>query len=346
MFEKIKVLVVDDSAFMRKMISDIINSQRDMQVVSTARDGLEAIEKAKQLNPDVITLDVEMPKKNGLEALIELKKYTNAQVIMLSSLTSEGSNITIEALQLGAFDFIQKPSGSISLDIDKIKDDIAEKIRYAYAYKNKTKKSNTKININLNNKSININQNKYNALLLGASTGGPKVLFDLITKLPKDINIPVLVVQHMPVGFTKAFAERMNKSSNLEVVEAVDKQKIKENTVYIAPGGYHMLVVNGEIRLDLSPQIHGVRPAVDKLFISAAKYYKSGTIAAIFTGMGKDGAEGAIEVKKYGGFVIAQDEESSVVFGMPKSAIQTGCVDVVLHESDILEYILKLLKRA
>jgi two-component system chemotaxis response regulator CheB len=257
-----------------------------------------------------------MPKKNGLEALIELKKYTNAQVIMLSSLTSEGSNITIEALQLGAFDFIQKPSGSISLDIDKIKDDIAEKIRYAYAYKNKTKKSNTKININLNNKSININQNKYNALLLGASTGGPKVLFDLITKLPKDINIPV------------------------------DKQKIKENTVYIAPGGYHMLVVNGEIRLDLSPQIHGVRPAVDKLFISAAKYYKSGTIAAIFTGMGKDGAEGAIEVKKYGGFVIAQDEESSVVFGMPKSAIQTGCVDVVLHESDILEYILKLLKRA
>ncbi|WP_027307558.1 chemotaxis response regulator protein-glutamate methylesterase [Caloramator sp. ALD01] len=346
MFEKIKVLVVDDSAFMRKMISDIINSQRDMQVVSTARDGFEAIEKAKQLNPDVITLDVEMPKKNGLEALIELKKYTNAQVIMLSSLTSEGSNITIEALQLGAFDFIQKPSGSISLDIDKIKDDIAEKIRYAYAYKNKTKKINTKINSNLNNKSININQNKYSVLLLGASTGGPKVLFDLITKLPKDINIPVLVVQHMPVGFTKAFAERMNKASNLEVVEAVDKQKIKENTVYIAPGGYHMLVVNGEIRLDLSPQIHGVRPAVDKLFISAANYYKSGTIAAIFTGMGKDGAEGVIEVKKYGGFVIAQDEESSVVFGMPKSAIQTGCVDVVLHENDILEYILKLLKRA
>nr|WP_073247674.1 CheB methylesterase domain-containing protein [Caloramator proteoclasticus] len=193
---------------------------------------------------------------------------------------------------------------------------------------------------------MNINQNKYSVLLLGASTGGPKVLFDLITKLPKDINIPVLVVQHMPVGFTKAFAERMNKASNLEVVEAVDKQKIKENTVYIAPGGYHMLVVNGEIRLDLSPQIHGVRPAVDKLFISAANYYKSGTIAAIFTGMGKDGAEGVIEVKKYGGFVIAQDEESSVVFGMPKSAIQTGCVDVVLHENDILEYILKLLKRA
>lgn len=346
MFEKIKVLVVDDSAFMRKMISDIINSQRDMQVVSTARDGLEAIEKAKQLNPDVITLDVEMPKKNGLEALIELKKYTNAQIIMLSSLTSEGSNITIEALQLGAFDFIQKPSGSISLDINKIKDDIAEKIRYAYAYKNKTKKIDTKIKSNLNHKNISINQNKYNVLLLGASTGGPKVLFDLITKLPKDINIPVLVVQHMPVGFTKAFAERMNKASNLEVVEATDKQKIKENTVYIAPGGYHMTVVNGEIRLDLSPQIHGVRPAVDKLFISAANYYKSSTIAAIFTGMGKDGAEGVIEVKKNGGFVIAQDEESSVVFGMPKSAIQTGCVDVVLHENNILDYILKLLKRA
>lgn len=346
MFEKIKVLVVDDSAFMRKMISDIINSQKDMQVISTARDGLEAIEKAKQLNPDVITLDVEMPKKNGLEALIELKNHTTAQVIMLSSLTSEGSNITIEALRLGAFDFIQKPSGSISLDINKIKDDIAEKIRYAFAYKNKIKRNETKITNIIDNKNIIKSKQQYNVLLLGASTGGPKVLFDLITKLPKDINIPVLVVQHMPVGFTKAFAERMNKASNLEVVEAVDKQIIKENTVYIAPGGYHMIVENGEIRLDLSPQIHGVRPAVDKLFISAAKYFKSSAIAAIFTGMGKDGAEGVIEVKKNGGFVIAQDEESSVVFGMPKSAIQTGCVDVVLHEKNMLDYIVKLLKRA
>lgn len=342
MFQKIKVLVVDDSAFMRKMISDIINCEHDMIVIDTAKDGQDALEKVKKYNPDVITLDVEMPRLNGLQALTEIKKISSAQVIMLSSLTSEGSSITIEALNIGAFDFVQKPSGSISLDIDKVKNEIVEKIRYANSYKNKLKmpiKAKPKIEhkINLNN--------KYKALLLGASTGGPKVLYNIITKLPKDIGVPILVVQHMPVGFTKAFAERMNKASNLEVIEATDGVKIQENVVYIAPGGYHMMVLNGNIRLDLSPQIHGVRPAVDKLFISAAEYYKSGTVAAIFTGMGKDGAEGVTFVKKNGGYIIAQDEDSCVVFGMPKAAIQTGCVDVVLPEEQITEHIIKLLKR-
>lgn len=208
MFQKIKVLVVDDSAFMRKMISDIINSEHDMSVIDTAKDGQDAIEKVKKYNPDVITLDVEMPKINGLQALTEIKKISSAQVIMLSSLTSEGSSITIEALNLGAFDFVQKPSGSISLDIDKVKNEIIEKIRYANAYKNKLKlpiKDKPKIE-----HKINYNT-KYKVLLLGASTGGPKVLYNIITKLPKNIGVPVLVVQHMPVGFTKAFAERMNK---------------------------------------------------------------------------------------------------------------------------------------
>ncbi|MCX7951683.1 MAG: chemotaxis response regulator protein-glutamate methylesterase [Clostridiales bacterium] len=343
MFQKIKVLVVDDSAFMRKMISDIINSEHDMSVIDTAKDGQDAIEKVKKYNPDVITLDVEMPKINGLQALTEIKKISSAQVIMLSSLTSEGSSITIEALNLGAFDFVQKPSGSISLDIDKVKNEIIEKIRYANAYKNKLKlpiKDKPKIE-----HKINYNT-KYKVLLLGASTGGPKVLYNIITKLPKNIGVPVLVVQHMPVGFTKAFAERMNKGSNLEVVEANDGMKVQENIVYIAPGGYHMMVINGTIHLDLSPQIHGVRPAVDKLFISASEYYKSGTIATIFTGMGKDGADGVVSVKKNGGYVIAQDEDSCVVFGMPKAAIQTGCVDVVLSEDQITEHLLKLLKRA
>lgn len=343
MFQKIKVLVVDDSAFMRKMISDIINSEHDMMVIDTAKDGQDAIEKVNKYNPDIITLDVEMPRKNGLQALTEIKKISSAQVIMLSSLTSEGSQITIEALNLGAFDFVQKPSGSISLDIDKVKNEIVEKIRYANAYKNKLKfpvKDKPKIEYKINL------TNKYKALLLGASTGGPKVLYNIITKLPKDIGVPILIVQHMPVGFTKAFAERMNKGSNLEVIEAIDGMKIQENVVYIAPGGYHMMVVNGNIHLDMSPQIHGVRPAVDKLFVSASEYYKSGTIAAIFTGMGKDGADGIVSVKNNGGYTIAQDEDSCVVFGMPKAAIQTGCIDVVLPEEQIAEHLLKLLKRA
>lgn len=357
MFEKIKVLVVDDSAFMRKVISDMVNEQLDMMVVDTARDGEDALRKVSSLSPDVITLDVEMPKMNGIQALNEIKKISRCEVIMLSSLTAKGSEITIEALRLGAFDFIQKPSGSISLDIAKVKDELVEKIRYAKAhYKKKltpqpvaqpVKRIEPPPKVEVQRPMVQRNQNsRVDAILLGASTGGPRVLYDVITKLPTSLNVPVLVVQHMPAGFTKAFAERMDKSSLMRVREARDGEQILANTVYVAPGGYHMLVDNGRIKLDTSPQIHGVRPAVDKLFFSAVDYFKGNVISCIFTGMGKDGAEGVREAKKKGGYVISQSEATCTVYGMPKAAYETGCVDIVLPDDKVVEEIIKVARRA
>ncbi|KRQ85999.1 Chemotaxis response regulator protein-glutamate methylesterase [Caloramator mitchellensis] len=341
MFEKIKVLVVDDSAFMRKMISDMINSELDMEVVDTAKDGEIAIDKILKLNPDVVTLDVEMPKKNGLEVLKAVKGRTSAQVIMLSSLTSEGSAITLEALQIGAFDFIQKPSGSISLDINKVKDDLVEKIRYA---KSSNKKNKGKIQSATITQSKLKPSNRIDAVVIGASTGGPKVLYEILTVLPGNLEVPIFVVQHMPAGFTKAFAERIDKNSNLRTLEAADNLIIEKNKIYIAPGGYHMIIEGNKVRLDLSPTMHGVRPAVDKLFFSAAEKYRSNLLAVILTGMGRDGADGVREIKRYGGTIIAQDEYTSTVYGMPKSAYETGCVDIVLPDNKVADEITKIVR--
>lgn len=345
MFEKIKVLVVDDSAFMRKMITDMINSQPDMEVIDTARDGEAAVFKVRSMNPDVVTLDVEMPRKNGLEALREIKKISTSQVIMLSSLTSYGSAITIEALQDGAFDFIQKPSGSISLDIEKVKEELAEKIRYARSNCKKIKSVEKNIEQHIKTETIKDAVRKIDAILLGASTGGPKVLYNVITKLPSDIGVPIFVVQHMPAGFTKAFAERLDKNSHLKVLEAKDGDLIQRDTVYVAPGGYHMLIRNNTISLDLSPSIHGVRPAVDKLFISASEVYKGNILACVLTGMGKDGAEGARVIKSKGGYILAQDEDTSTVYGMPRAAYETGCVDRVLPDIKIADEIVRIVRR-
>lgn len=342
MFEKIKVLVVDDSAFMRKFISDMINSQSDMKVIDTAKDGDLAIDKVNKLEPDVVTLDVEMPKKNGLEVLREIKKTSNAQVIMLSGLTADGSSITIESLESGAFDFVQKPTGTSFFKIDKIKEELIEKIRYASVHGKRLKSGKGNISGERQKYKKMVNK-KIEAVALGASTGGPRVLYDVITKLPKELSVPIFVVQHMPAGFTKAFAERLNNNSALTVIEAKEGERIQRGTVYIAPGGYHMLIENERIVLDTSPPVHGVRPAVDKLFISAAKIYKDKLLCCVFTGMGKDGAEGVKACKALGGFVIAQDEATSTIYGMPKAAVNTGCVDLVLPDHKISEEIMRCL---
>ncbi|HHW03225.1 MAG TPA: chemotaxis response regulator protein-glutamate methylesterase [Thermoanaerobacterales bacterium] len=370
MVEKIRVIVVDDSAFMRKYISDMINTQQDMEVVGTAKDGAEAVEKARTLVPDVITMDVEMPKKSGLEALKEIMELDECfQVIMLSGLTVRGSSITMEALSLGAFDFVQKPSGFTYFKIDSIKHELVEKIRYAGARRKKLRDERNSwssfkkllqhrtgsqedraepgcspVQDSKEAMIILKSSKRIEAAALGASTGGPKVLYDVITSLPGDIRIPVFVVQHMPAGFTRAFAERLNSNSSLAVVEAADGETIEPGKVYIAPGGYHMLVDGEKIKLDNAPPVHGVRPAVDKLFISAAKRYKEGLLCCVFTGMGKDGAAGVREVKAMGGIVLAQDEATSVVYGMPKAAYDTGCVDMVLPDTRIAEELIKLIK--
>ncbi|MDI3481480.1 MAG: two-component system, chemotaxis family, protein-glutamate methylesterase/glutaminase, partial [Tepidanaerobacteraceae bacterium] len=278
MAEKIKVMVVDDSAFMRKFIADMINAENDMEVIVTARDGAEAVEKALVAKPDVITMDVEMPHKNGLEALKELMNKDDCfQIIMLSGLTAHGSSITMEALSLGAFDFVQKPSGFTYFKIDSIKKELIEKIRHAWGRGKKLRnekcvgvRSNKNLQISgesfegpdaescstsgdldksIPDRQIIKSSKKFEALALGASTGGPKVLYIVITGLPGDIGIPVFVVQHMPAGFTRAFAERLDINSPLTVTEATDGELITPGKVYIAPGGYHMTVAGDRIKL-------------------------------------------------------------------------------------------------
>lgn len=350
--ENIKVLVVDDSALMRKIISDMINEEVDMEVIDTAKNGEDLFKKLDK-KPDVITLDVEMPVLNGIEALKRIKSSgNNIPVIMLSSVSKRGTELTMECLESGAFDFIAKPSGAISLDINKVKEDIVGKIRIAYL---KIKKPNQRsisrnsINIDLQEKAMprrssrrkELNH-KIDAVVIGASTGGPKALYKVITKLPK-LGIPIFVVQHMPSGFTKAFSERLNSNSILKVVEADEGLIIDKDTVYIAKGGYHMEIgLDKKIHLNLDPTMWGVRPAADKLFLSASKVYRKNLLSVVLTGMGKDGAEGTVQVKSLGGFTISEDESTCTIYGMPKAAFETGKIDEVLPLDEIADRITEI----
>lgn len=350
---KIRVLVVDDSALMRKIISDMINEENDLEVIDTAKNGEDLLEKLKKIEPDVITLDVEMPKMDGIEALVNIKKlYKDIPVIMLSSLSRKGAGLTMDCLQRGAFDFVPKPSGVISLDINKVKEELIQKIRAANNiiknnYTSDILKVDEKNNVKKEEEKIyaikNISSSKkIEAVVIGASTGGPKALYSVITALPEKIDIPVFVVQHMPKGFTKAFSERLNSNSKLKVVEAEDLQTVEKNTVYVAPGGFHMEVGKDKrIHLNLEPTLWGVRPAVDKLFKSASKVYSSALISVVLTGMGRDGADGTAYIKDRGGITISEDESTCTIYGMPKATYETGKVDFVVPLYDVADTILK-----
>lgn len=344
MAANIRVLVVDDSAFMRKCISDMINGEHDIEVIGAAKDGDEAVQKVKLLKPDVITLDVEMPGKNGLEVLKDIKEISDARVIMLSGLTAQGSSITIESLSIGAFDFVQKPTGFKSLMLEEIRDELLKKIRLAANNAKRNTSKQFQANLPKVDTVPSLGTRKIQAVALGASTGGPKVLYDVITMMPRDIGVPIFVVQHMPAGFTKAFAERLNSNSLIEVTEAKDGDDIRPGIAYVAPGGFHMLINGDKILLDTSPAIHGVRPSVDKLLLSCAGVYREKLLCCIFTGMGRDGAEGVKAVKSHGGIVMIQDEATSVIYGMPKAAYDTGCVDMVLPEHKIAKEIVRMVR--
>lgn len=359
--KKIKVIVVDDSALMRKIISDMINSKEDIEVIYTARNGEDLLQKIINYMPDVITLDVEMPKMDGIATLKELKKRNyNIPVIMLSSVSKTGTALTIECLEKGAFDFISKPSGAISLDIEKVAEELVDKIRLACNKSSFIDKNNISNKIEVKHK-VSIankmeiqskvtttsfrNKAKINAVVIGASTGGPKALYKVITALPKDLEVPVFVVQHMPVGFTKAFAERLDSNSKIKVVEASDGEIVEKNVVYIAPGGYHMEVgIDKKIHLNMEPAMWGVRPAVDKLFSSVAKVYGAHVLSVVLTGMGRDGAQGTAEIKDSGGITISEDKSTCTIYGMPRAAFETGKVDEVLPLHDISEAIIRNVK--
>lgn len=343
----IRVLVVDDSAFMRKMIKDLLEDDNRIQVVATARNGQDALEKISQLDPDVVTLDVEMPIMNGLEALKLIMKTKPKPVIMVSSTTKEGAENTVLAMSYGAIEFIAKPSGAISLDLHKVQTELIEKVILAANVKLtkifQTQKETTK---RLSQSSVKQIKKPLLEVLdkkivaIGTSTGGPKALTQVLTKLPENINAPILIVQHMPAGFTKSLAARLNSLSKIFVKEAEDGEIIKKGVAYIAPGGYHLKVrsigTTVAIKLDQSPLENGHRPAVDTMLNSLASISQYSIITVIMTGMGSDGTKGILKLKKNKGMItIAEAEESAVVFGMPGAAIKTNKVDEIVHLEEI-----------
>lgn len=342
--EPIRVLVVDDSSFMRKIIPQILEEDKEIKVIDTARDGLEAIKKIEQLKPDVVTLDVEMPGINGLETLKKIMNYSPTPVIMLSAYTPGGAEITLKALEYGAIDFVRKPSGEISLDIKKIQKELIEKIRVAKTIDVSKIKFISKTDV-LVDKSLSLKNETIKVLVvIAASTGGPRALYEILLRMEKK-NFPVsyLVIQHMSSGFTKTLATRLNSISLFTVKEAEDGEEIRAGTIYVAPGNFHMEIenINTQIHVALNqkPSIHGVRPAADCTMTSVAENFNGGIISVILTGMGKDGATGSEKIKEKGGLVIAQDKETSVIFGMPKVAIEKGVVDIIAPLDKIPEII-------
>jgi two-component system chemotaxis response regulator CheB len=347
--DKINVLVVDDSAFMRKVVSDILKSDRDINVVDTAKTGIEALEKIKKLNLDVITMDIEMPDMDGLTCLKEILSYKFIPVIMVSSHTRDGAENTIRALEYGAVDFIAKPT-NIFETAEKKQRELIEKIKVA---KNSTGiRRNAKIDLN---KSIQIKQKndivrsselKY-IVAIGSSTGGPRALQDVIPKIPGNIPAAFIIVQHMPKGFTKSLAERLDVLSELTVKEAEDGEELRSGCAYIAPGDYHLKIAKNKenvyiTKLTKDSPVGGHRPSVNVMLESLALIDFKNLIGVIMTGMGGDGSEGIKKIKLASlGHIIAQDEKSCVVFGMPKTAIQTGLVDEIVPLKEIATAIMK-----
>ncbi|KEO82951.1 protein-glutamate methylesterase/protein-glutamine glutaminase [Tumebacillus flagellatus] len=334
----IQVLVCDDSALMRRIISDILKSDPEIIVVGTAKNGQEALELIPQLKPDVLTLDIEMPVLNGLEALPMIWRKYKLPTIMLSSLTQEGADATIKALELGAFDFVGKPSGSISLDLAKVGQDLIHKIKAA-AKKEQVVQSTKYFRPQPKPtpappKPLRTSKRVEEILAIGTSTGGPRALQMVLSHLPATLAAPVVVVQHMPAGFTRSLAQRLDHLCLVSVQEAQDGQVLEQGHVYIAPGDYHMRIVEKSpgtyvIQLNQEPPVGGHRPAVDTMYDSLAELRGVRIRAAILTGMGGDGANGMVKIKAQGGRTIAEAQESCVVFGMPRTAIAKGCVDII-----------------
>ncbi|MBF7096345.1 protein-glutamate methylesterase/protein-glutamine glutaminase [Alkalibacter mobilis] len=344
----IRLMVVDDSAFMRKIVSDAAAQIQGIEVVGIARNGQDAIDSMSRLKPDIVTMDIEMPKMDGIQALKILKRdYPKVHVIMLSAYSKTGSQVTMEALELGALDFIEKSSEASKSSIEDLKNQLESKLVVAKVLSSKLEERNetTEKISGIPNKNIDAKYSNVEAIAIGASTGGPKVLFDIIRKLPGNLNMPVLIVQHMPKGFTASFAERLDNECSLKVVEAKQNMELRAGTVYVAPGDFHMTIEGNIVKLDQRPKLHGVRPAVDYMFETAAKKYKEKLLAIILTGMGKDGAAGMTLVKDLGGHTMAQDRASCVVYGMPGYAESSGVVDVIMTPAQMTEKIIRISER-
>ncbi|NLT94236.1 MAG: chemotaxis response regulator protein-glutamate methylesterase [Clostridia bacterium] len=351
---KIRVLVVDDSAFMRKVISDIISKDNELELIGTARNGKDALTKVIKLNPDVITLDVEMPEMNGLEALEKIMEIKPTPTVMLSSLTQKGAEITIKALAKGAIDFVQKPGGTISLNIFEVEKELITKIKLAYHANLKGVSEDYILEtkdrtLPVSTKKIEGRRLSFPLVLIGTSTGGPKALHKIFENFKQPLKAAFLIVQHMPAGFTNSLAQRLDSISAINVIEGKNGEKVQPGFAYIAPGNYQMEVKLDEyssepyLNVHQGPLVTGHRPSVDALFNSVAKLGVCNVIAVIMTGMGHDGRDGIKSLKANGSLTIAEAEETCIVYGMPKAAVETGCVDKIVPLHHIHDEIVRSL---
>jgi len=343
------VLVVDDSAFMRRVITRIIDASREFRVVGTARDGVEAIAQIHALEPQIVTLDVEMPELDGLQTLGYVMSETPRPVVMLSAATTQGDvDLTLRCLELGAVDFVRKPSGPVSIDLDRVSDTLLTALRAARE-------------VNLGGVPLLARPRFVSpapaaartssasaAVVIAASTGGPRALAEVIPGLPADLGAAVLVVQHMPAGFTRSLASRLDSMSRLRVAEGVDGEPVVANRVYLAPGGLHMRVAADTggrpcIALDGSAPVWGVRPSADPLFRSASACFGRAVVGAVLTGMGRDGADGLGVIRAAGGAGVVQDRATSTIYGMPQAALQRAGAERVVPLSGVAEALVELL---
>jgi two-component system chemotaxis response regulator CheB len=336
------VLVVDDSSFMRALISEMVESTREFRVVGTAADGIDAIEAIRSLAPDIVTLDIEMPRLDGLQALDTIMRDMPRPVVMLSAAGSErGNEMTLRALERGAVEFVRKPSGPISIDLLTVKQELLAALKAASAVNMAGVRTPQSGGVPVGAETVPKKSSGAagRVVVIAASTGGPRALGEIVPHLPDTLGAAVLIVQHMPREFTRSLSHRLDLMSPLPVAEATDGETVLENHVYLAPGGFHMTVSGGSaastISLDTSPTIWGVRPAADPLFVSAAEVFGANAIGVILTGMGRDGAEGLRRIRAAGGKAVVQDRESSIIYGMPQAAMEMAGADRVVAASDM-----------
>jgi two-component system, chemotaxis family, protein-glutamate methylesterase/glutaminase len=345
------VLVVDDSAFMRRLITQIVDASPDFRVVGTARNGHEALRQIHALDPAIVTLDVEMPELDGMQTLGYIMSETPRPVVMLSAAGTQGGvDLTLRCLELGAVDFVKKPSGPISLDLDTVAETLLDALRAA-----------TQMNIGgvpvlarpryvapVALPASTVATGATRVVAIASSTGGPRALAEVIPNLPADLDAAVLVVQHMPPGFTRSLAARLDLMSRLRVTEAEEGERIQSNHVYLAPGGMHMRIsvsTDGlpRLTLDTTPTIWGVRPSADRLFNTVAQYYGRSAVGVVLTGMGRDGADGLLAMRHAGAKAIVQDKATSTIYGMPAAALQRAGAERVCALSTVAPAVVELL---
>ncbi len=357
--KKFRVLIVDDSAFMRKVLETIINSDETLQVVGQAKDGREAVTLAESLKPDVITMDINMPHVDGLQATAQIMTTNPRPIVIVSSESREGADSTLKALELGAIDFVSKPSSGVDLDMQSVREDLLRKLRMsakvrvvrtasrlastlqsatpAQSSPASSPKSSSAVPARPASVALASLEQRFPIVVLGASTGGPATVMRLAPGFTREFPAAVFLVQHMPASFTSQYAAQLAEFTGIRVKEAEVNESVQPGTLYICPGGQHLRITpTGRIQLDsTSGRINGYLPNIDVTMESAAAYAGAMAIGVVLTGMGNDGAAGAKAIQRAGGLVIAQDEATSVIFGMPAEAIKAANVEQVLGIDDI-----------